>query len=258
MNNNQEIVSVENTEEIKTEKTNKKNDKVSVAEFNTLKNDVSDLKDMMSQMFSLLKGNSDEKKEEPVKIETEPKPVEETVVEETVKPLKKLSLTDDITFVHMIQMAEGLHTCVKLTTLELNLSELGETFTLTRAQADEFVGKYRNWFMKGIFAIANDENSIAYAEGKKLKLSKDYVYRNYNIDDIGNLDPYDLEDLYKKLAPAHQDNVISLFKQKIYEGLADKEKTDPRYFDMQKIEALNRLSGCDSFKYEIERIKTRK
>ena len=58
-----------------------------------------------------------------------------------------------------------------------------------------------------------------------------------------------------KLAPAHKDNVIQYFKQKVYEAMAMPEARDIRFCDLRKLEILNRASGCDSLKYEIEDLK---
>lgn len=170
----------------------------------------------------------------------------------------KLQPTDEISFVHLIQRAEGLSSYIKLPSWERNLRIAGEIMSLSRSQADEFVGKYRTWFNDGVVAVANDKASIAYAKLKKLKTAGSYVISKYNLDQIGDLSYEDLEDLVTKVAPAHRDNIIEYFKQKLYEGFNNPQAKDIRFFDLRKLEILNRLSGCDSLKYDIEEVKTRR
>jgi len=166
-----------------------------------------------------------------------------------------VSSTDEITFVHMVQRADGLYTYIKLSNLELNLSMIGELFRLPRLQADEFVGKYRNWFDQGIFAVYNDDISVRYGKTKKIKPASLFEYSKHNFQSIGELGYNELEDFVNLLAPAHKENVIEYFKQKVYEAMADPKNKDIHFCDLRKLEILNRLSGCDSLKYEIEDLK---
>lgn len=193
-------------------------------------------------------------------VETKKAEVEDTAQAELMKnPDKyKVAATDEISFVHLVQRGEGLSTFVKLSTIELNLSLCGEIFSLSRAQADEFIGKYRTWFADGIFAVYNDEVSIRYAQIKKLRTANSYEISKHNLNSIGDLNYVDLEELVQKLAPAHKDNIIQYFKQKVYEGLAVPQKRDNRFVDLRKLEILNRLSGCDALQYEIEDVKKAK
>jgi len=222
--------------------------------------------DQLTAMFAQLMTEKAAKEAEVKETFADEKPSAEPVREERVEAVSqaelmnhpdqyKVAATDEISFVHLVQRGEGLSTYVKLSTTELNLSLCGEIFSLSRAQADEFIGKYRKWFDDGVFGVYNDEVSIRYAKIKKIRTANSYAISKYNLDSIGNLNYADLEDLMSKLAPAHKDNIIQYFKQKIYEGLAIPEKRDNRFMDMRKLEILNRISGCDSLQYEIEDIK---
>lgn len=217
-----------------------------------LKEEFAGLSSKLDQLIGILAATKKEEAKEPVKAEVK----EDKQAEIMSNPNKyKFNTTDEISFVHLVQRAEGLSTYVKLTTTELNLSMAGEVFQLTRLQADEFVGKYRKWFDDGIFAVYNDDISIRYAEVKKIKPASFYEFSKHNLNTIGDLNYADFESLIEKLAPAHKDNVIQYFKQKVYEASAMPEKRDPRFCDLRKLEILNRLSGCDSLKYEIEDLK---
>lgn len=238
-----------------------------------LKGDIGDLSKKVDQLTELLAqmvqaqqtaAAATPAKEEvatpaPAAVETK-RPEETTAQTELMKnPDKyKVAATDEISFVHLVQRGDGLSTFVKLSTIELNLSLCGEIFSLSRAQADEFIGKYRNWFADGIFAVYNDEISIRYAQIKKLRTANSYEISKHNLNSIGDLNYVELEDLVQKLAPAHKDNIIQYFKQKVYEGLAVPQKRDNRFVDLRKLEILNRLSGCDALQYEIEDVKKAK
>lgn len=216
--------------------------------------DIKELKDTLNQILAALNAN----------IKTETKPVEEKVEEKVENKQAeimentdkyKIGTNEEITFVHLIQRAPGLSTYIDLPTLHLNLTMAGELVTVSRVEADQIVGKYRAWFNDGTLAVYNDEISKRYAEIKKIKPANSYEISKYNLETIGSLNYNDLEDLVGKLAPAHKDNVIQYFKQKVYEATATPEKRDPRFCDLRKLEILNRLSECDSLKYEIEDLK---
>jgi len=220
-----------------------------------LKNNFEGLNNKLDQLLAALAG-SNNKTEQP-KEEKKAAPAKDSDTEVMGNPGKyTVSSSDEITFVHLIERAPGLSTFIKLSTAELNLTTAGELFSFPKLQADEFVGKYRKWFEDGIFAVYNDDVSIRYAATKKIKPASFYEYSKHNLNSIGDLGYIELEDLVEKLAPAHKDNIIQYFKQKVYEGSAGMK--DPRFCDLRKLEILNRLSGCDSLKYEIEDVKKMK
>lgn len=226
-----------------------KTKKLSQAEQNA--KDIKELKDALAQVLAALGAGAkaETKPVETKKVENK----EAEIMENTEK--YKIATNEEITFVHLVQRAPGLSTYIDLPTLHLNLTMAGELVTVSRVEADQIVGKYRAWFNDGTLAVYNDEISKRYAEIKKIKPANSYEISKYNLDGIGSLNYNDLEDLVSKLAPAHKDNVIQYFKQKIYEATALPEKRDPRFCDLRKLEILNRLSGCDSLKYEIEDLK---
>lgn len=215
--------------------------------------DIKELKDTLNQILAALNAN----------VKTEAKPAEEKtekVENRQAEIMKntdkyKIGTNEEITFVHLVQRAPGLSTCIDLPTLHLSLTMAGELVTVSRVEADQIVGKYRAWFDDGTLAVYNDEISKRYADVKKIKPASSYEISKYNLDTIGSLNYNDLEDLVSKLAEAHKDNVIQYFKQKIYEATAMPERKDVRFCDLRKLEILNRLSGCDSLKYEIEDLK---
>ena len=217
-----------------------------------------DIKELNAKLDALIAALTSKKDSEEANAKSEPiAEVKEDKQAEIMENTKKykISTTDEITFVHLVQRAAGLSTYINLPTLSLNLTMAGELVTVSRQEADQIVGKYRGWFENGTLAVYNDEVSIRFGEIKKIKPAKDYAISKYNLDTIGNLSYNDLEDLVAKLAPAHKDNVIQYFKQKVYEASGNPEAKDPRFCDLRKLEILNRLSGCDSLKYEIEDLK---
>ena len=235
-----------------TKVTVEKEKKLTPTEQNT--KDIKEIKDTLNQLLAALnaKVTTEAKTEEPVaekKAENKQKEIMDNPEKYTI------GTNEEITFVHLVQRAPGLSTFINLPTLNLNLTMAGELVTVSRVEADQIVGKYRSWFDNGTLAVYNDEISKRYAEIKKIKPASSYEISKYNLDTIGSLNYNDLEDLVGKLAPAHKDNVIQYFKQKVYEATAMPEKRDPRFCDLRKLEILNRLSECDSLKYEIEDLK---
>ena len=235
-----------------TKVTVEKEKKLTPTEQNT--KDIKEIKDTLNQLLAALsaKVTAEAKTEEPVaekKAENKQKEIMDNPDKYTI------GSNEEITFVHLVQRARGLSTFINLPTLQLNLTMAGELVTVSRVEADQIVGKYRSWFDNGTLAVYNDEVSKRYAEIKKIKPASSYEISKYNLESIGSLNYNDLEDLVTKLAPAHKDNVIQYFKQKVYEASAMPDKKDPKFCDLRKLEILNRLSGCDSLKYEIEDLK---
>ena len=243
MENNENKVAVEKTK------------KLTPTEQNT--KDIQELKAAIAQLVNLFGNANKEEKTEKVEANKIAEFVPENKQEEIMKNPDKytISTNEEITFVHLVQRAPGLGTFINLPTLTLNLTMAGELVTVSRVEADQIVGKYRKWFDDGILAVYDNEISRRYAETKKIKPASSFAISKYNLDSIGQLSYSDLEDLVTKLAPAHKDNVIQYFKQKVYEAVAMPEKADKRFCDLRKLEILNRLSGCDSLKYEIEDLK---
>ena len=225
-------------------------EKLTPTEQNT--KDIQELKDMMTQFMAMMTAQKSETSK-PTEVETKVENKQAKIMKNADKYV--INTNEQISFVHLIQRAPGLSTYIDLPTLQLNLTMAGEIITVSREQADQIVGKYRAWFNDGTLAVLDDEISQKYAEIKKIKPASDYEISKYNLENIGQLDYNDFEELINKLAPAHKDNVIQFFKQKVYEASAMPEKRDPRFCDLRKLEILNRLSGCDSLKYEIEDLK---
>ena len=66
-----------------------------------------------------------------------------------------------IKIVHLVGRAEGLSTYIKLSNLEVQLTDFMEERSLTKQQFEELLGKHRKWFNEGILSVANGYEDIA-------------------------------------------------------------------------------------------------
>ena len=143
------------------------------------------------------------------------------------------NLKDEVKIVHLVQRARGLSTYMKLSNLEVILTEFGEERYLTVQQFEEMLGKYRRWFDSGMLSLAAGYEDIArrYA----LKTASDYPMDSEFIKNLGNMGMDDIADMYKKLPESGKEFIISYWKRKILEE-------DMNFKDINKITVLNNIS----------------
>ena len=145
------------------------------------------------------------------------------------------SLNDEVTIVHLVQRASGLNDIIRLSNLEITMSEFGEERTLDRRQAEELVGRYRFLFDEGVLAFGAGSEEIARKLSVKTTSAYGYLDSEF-VKRLADISARDLEDLYKKVCDGHKQFIIEYFKRKIIEK-------DPLFMDMSKVDVLNRLSG---------------
>lgn len=144
------------------------------------------------------------------------------------------SLVQEVSLVHLVQLAPGLTTHIELSNTTIDMNAFGEERLLDLRQAEEISGKYRKFFEKGIIAFGADGEELASRFG--LKSVKDYSYINKDfVKQLGGLKLIELENLWNKLGEGHKKFIIEYFKRKIVEN-------DPAFKDIHKVELLNRLS----------------
>lgn len=145
------------------------------------------------------------------------------------------SFNQEVKIVHLVQRAPGLTTTVRLSNLEISMSEFGEERTIDRRQAEELVGNHRSLFEDGVIAFGEGCDDLA--KRLSVKSFKSYGYMNSEfVKNLGRLSVHELEDLYGKLCDGHKAFVVEYFKRKIMEK-------DPAFMDVGKIDVINRLSG---------------
>lgn len=142
------------------------------------------------------------------------------------------SLSDMVTIVHLVQRAEGLATYIKLSNLEISMSDFGEERTVTRQQFEEMIGKYRSWFNSGMISVGVGHEDAAKRYG--LKTAKDYPLDSDFIKRLGTMPMEDLTMVFPKLPEEGKSFIIGYWRRKIIEN-------NPQFKDLGKIETLNRL-----------------
>ena len=142
---------------------------------------------------------------------------------------------NEVSLVHLVDRGPGLRTHIELSNLTIDLTTFGEERTLTLQQFEECVGKYRRWFEQGIIAPGADSGDLAKRYG--LKVSSDFGIDKSYIERLGTMSVDELENFYNKLCDGHKAFIIEYWKRKL---LA--KSPDPKFKDMRKIEALNRIS----------------
>ena len=122
----------------------------------------------------------------------------------------------------------------------LDASVYGESFTLSRGQFDELVGKYRAWFEDGRLAVSYKNIEVAASKG--LPVDRDNGLTVKELHSLGSMSVEQIEKLWNKvkLESLHM-SIVTYFKEKFLAG-------EPGYRDRARIDCLNRLTdgGFDS------------
>lgn len=153
-------------------------------------------------------------------------------VSQPIAPVSNLQ--NEVKIVHLVQRAPGLSTYIKLSNLEVILTEFGEERYLTIQQFEEMLGKYRRWFDSGMISLADGYEDIARRYG--LKTANNYPLDSYFISNMGTLPMAEIEKMYDRLPTSGKDFIISHWMQKVIEG-------DLNFKDVRKIETLDRISN---------------
>lgn len=168
---------------------------------------------------------------------------------------QKSKLDDTVTVVHMVERAPGLRTHIELSNMTIDFVSFGETRVLPRMVFEELVGKYREWFRRGIIAPGPEAGDVA--KLYDLKVSTQMGIDASAIKKIPQMSVYELEDFYEKLGQTHRDFILEMFRRGCTEN-------KPDFKNIHKIEMLNRVSGgaLDSvlgdFKVEQQRAASSK
>jgi len=125
----------------------------------------------------------------------------------------------------------------------LDATVYGETFTLSRGQFDELVGKYRHWFKDGRLAVSHKYIDIAAA--KDLPIDTNIGVTVNDLRNLGNMSVDQIEDLWNKAtAESLRMSIVSYYKEKYVENVAG-------FRDRTRVDCLNRLTD-GAFDYEVQ------
>lgn len=143
-------------------------------------------------------------------------------------------VTAPSTDVTLVYMSDSLGV-VMVNNLVLNCTRFGEEFLLSRSDFDAVVGKYRDWFNRGVLAVSSKNLDVAAAKG--LKTDKEYVVTEDKLNRLGTMSLTELEKLWNETnAEAEKINIVTSYKRKFIEN---KEKG---YRDRARVDLLNRLT----------------
>lgn len=153
---------------------------------------------------------------------------------------------DKVKIVHLVQRVAKLTTYIKLSNLEIILRDLGEERTVTRQQFEELVGKYRDWFKKGIIGIAAGYENVAETYG--LAVTKNYPLTSEFMQNLGTYSMDKIEAVFSRLPESGKEFIIGYWSRKALSG-------DPQFRDIRKLEVLNRLSdgACTNLILELNK-----
>lgn len=149
------------------------------------------------------------------------------------QPAQQNEMDNYVKIVHLVQRGTGLSTYMKLSNLELILTEFGEERYVTIQQFEEMIGKYRRWFDSGMLSVAAGYDEVAKRYG--LKTAAKYPMDSEFIKNLGTLDMSEIEKVYDRLPESGKEFIISYWKRKVISG-------DPNFKDVRKIETLDRIS----------------
>lgn len=166
--------------------------------------------------------------------------------QQAAAPQPVSNLQNEVKIVHLVQREPGLSTYIKLSNLEIILTEFGEERYLTIQQFEEMLGKYRRWFDYGMISLADGYDDVARRYG--LKTAKNYPMDSYFISHMGSLSMEDIEKMYDRLPISGKEFIISYWTRKVIEG-------DLNFKDKRKIETLDRISngGMENVLIELRR-----
>lgn len=204
----------------------------------------------MQEENKKLKTEIEELKKEQLEETTEIKvaPVSTNTTSRTDELLAKLANKKsdrEVTIVHNAEMFGGMSTYIKLSTMKINFTRLGEERTLSWQQFEELCNTYRNFIDRGLIKVTPAQRDLCsvyqigcYENGDPTTLTSDILNK------LPNFTEKELEDCYNQLVETDKTILLNYWLGKCY---ARPEERDDRFYNRYKIELLNRLSNSSVF-----------
>ena len=146
---------------------------------------------------------------------------------------KKVAKQKNDDYVTLVYCSDSLG-YAKISSMEFNFTRFGEEFRIPRYQFDELVGKYRNWFERGVLAVSSEDVEVAIAKGIPTvdEFSVDYK----KLASIGKMSVPEIEKLWNETDKLeHKRSMVTFVKRKFIEG-------DPKFRNREKVDLFNRLT----------------
>ena len=141
---------------------------------------------------------------------------------------------------------------VSLPDLDLQMEKFGEQREITFQQFQQLMGKKRRWFEKDYLLVSMKDMDLVDKYKVKAYDPQSSSFMHYeDIEKFANMTGRELEEYYNKLSPSSQKGMLSLFLNKCYEQ-------EPGFYSIEKMDALNRVSGTKTFDVLIREIQTKR
>jgi hypothetical protein len=163
--------------------------------------------------------------------------------------LKKNNVDDStIKIIHTQEMSDRMKTYIKISDVDWNLSKLGESRTLTKAQFEDLIGKYRHFFEKGILALDMKHSELAEQENLPCYDIKSGKFLTGNVlKQLPSMEMKQVEKIFAELSESGKKMFLSYWLNKCY----NKENG---FYDRYKMDTLNSISKTSIFDYMIKEI----
>lgn len=174
-------------------------------------------------------------------------PAVKEVVEPKVQVVEKIVEKKAKDFVTLVYCSDSLG-YAKVSSMEFNFTQYGETYRVPLYVFDELVGKYRKWFNDGIFAVSSNDLDIAVEKG--ISTVDEFVLGAKELNKIGNMSVAEIEKLWNNTNKLeHKKSIVTFVKRKFIEG-------DPKYRTREKINLFDTLTD-GGFKRELDELNGR-
>lgn len=151
----------------------------------------------------------------------------------------------EVTIVHGAEMLGGMSTYIKLSTMTINFTRLGEERTLSWQQFEELCNTYRKFIDRGLIKVAPAYRELCvpyqiecYEDGSSQTLTTETLAK------LPTMSEKELEECYNGLGETDRTVLLNYWLGQCY---ARPENKDKRFYNRYKIELLNRLSNSSIF-----------
>ena len=225
------------------------NDEKVMVEKNTVEKEVS-LSEVLALMQDM-KSEIEKLKKENNNLKTANNSLQEEVEKNsfiTTMENKKRTKDSEVTLIMNLQGRLD----VSLPDLDLQMEKFGEQREITFQQFQQLMGKKRRWFEKDYLLVSMKDMDLVDKYKVKAYDPQSSSFMHYeDIEKFANMTGRELEEYYNKLSPSSQKGMLSLFLNKCYEQ-------EPGFYSIEKMDALNRVSGTKTFDVLIREIQTKR
>ena len=183
------------------------------------------LKDIISKLNSLKKKLLDMKKEYLEK----DKEIDRKKKKKNEKPIED----EWITVINLCDNIPPLKTTFNINNRLYSMSRINDSVTLRYNEFEELLGKYPEFFERGVLALSEKNKQIAILRG--VPYTSEAPISKKALDNIHKLSSNEIENMYDNLSKENQDSIIRRWMQGYFSN-------EDGYTDKRKINLLNTLS----------------